>query len=934
MPPSLEDLFQRLRSRATERPTSSSSASATPPSSSPARTTTTTSSRTRRARSSGRRSGSTRSSREEHAPPDRRTGSSRGRRDAAGDAGPRAVDGRRRVGAAVLDGRRRGRESTRPGAAGDRTYTYRVPDRAAPTRAGRGGPRRVRPAAGARDRPRRAAHAAAGSIDQADRRSRSGPTGRSCRPLDRCARAGSPTDLPRAAGARAPGDAAAGPARAARARRRAPPGTRPRRRRRTADRRRAATGRPRTLTSSASSSAARGRPRSRRARRPGRPAPAPARPGGRRPDQPRMDAARRRGRAALRALDPLTATGAPRAGTLGERPPAGLAGRSVRASVAALAELGGRRRRADSPAPDLAGPPRRRRPWRASSARGLVDVDVRERPGGRSRLGPAGRRGGAPASERPLCRPQAEAVARDRARRSRPRDPRPLLLDGVTGGGKTAIYVEAIAACLEARPAGPRPRPGDRPRPAARRPAPGRPRRAGRARPLGPGRRRAGRRVAADPGRRRRTSSSGRGWRSLAPLADVGLIIVDEEHDAGVQERPDAAAPGARHGDRLAGLAGAAVVLGSATPAVETEGRARDGRYRPRRPAGPAGRRRADGRDRRPARRARGRRSAGCCRGRWRRRSPASTRAPASRRSSSSTGAGPRRSSCAATAATSRPARTASDRSSTTRPGTTLRCHHCGRATPLASRCPTCGSPRIRYLGGGTERVEREVRDAFPGLRVGRLDRDVVEHRGAADAGHRRLRRRPPRRPRRDEPRHQGPRHPGGDAGRRRVVGRRAQPARRARRRADLPAPRPGDRPGGPRRPTGPRDHPDLPAGPPGDHGPSRERRPAAFYDAELALRERFGSPPFGRLVKLTVGLADRGAAEREAERDGRAAADAGHGTRCRGRPWSARRRPTSPGAPTAGAGTSSCAGHDPAPLLDGGVDAPWSVDVDPESLL
>ena len=65
--------------------------------------------------------------------------------------------------------------------------------------------------------------------------------------------------------------------------------------------------------------------------------------------------------------------------------------------------------------------------------------------------------------------------------------------------------------------------------------------------------------------------------------------------------------------------------------------------------------------------------------------------------------------------------------------GITLRCHHCGRATPLATRCPNCGSPRIRYLGGGTERVEREVRAAFPDLRVGRLDRDIVERRGAAD---------------------------------------------------------------------------------------------------------------------------------------------------------------------------------------------------------
>ena len=64
--------------------------------------------------------------------------------------------------------------------------------------------------------------------------------------------------------------------------------------------------------------------------------------------------------------------------------------------------------------------------------------------------------------------------------------------------------------------------------------------------------------------------------------------------------------------------------------------------------------------------------------------------------------------------------------------GMTLRCHHCGGAAPMASRCPGCGSPRIRYLGGGTERLEAEVRERFPLLRVGRLDRDVVERRGAA----------------------------------------------------------------------------------------------------------------------------------------------------------------------------------------------------------
>ena len=107
----------------------------------------------------------------------------------------------------------------------------------------------------------------------------------------------------------------------------------------------------------------------------------------------------------------------------------------------------------------------------------------------------------------------------------------------------------------------------------------------------------------------------------------------------------------------------------------------------------------------------------------------------------------------------------------------------------------------------------------------------------------------------------------------------------------------------------------------------------AAFYDAELELRRRFGSPPFGRLVKLTVGLADRTAAEREAL----AMADR------------LRARATERGSDTTVAGPAPAyiarradrwrwnvvlRGTDPVALLDGGLDAPWSVDVDPESLL
>ena len=58
--------------------------------------------------------------------------------------------------------------------------------------------------------------------------------------------------------------------------------------------------------------------------------------------------------------------------------------------------------------------------------------------------------------------------------------------------------------------------------------------------------------------------------------------------------------------------------------------------------------------------------------------------------------------------------------------GGTLRCHHCGRSAEPTDRCPSCGSRRIRYFGAGTQRVEAELRARFPGLRVGRLDSDAL----------------------------------------------------------------------------------------------------------------------------------------------------------------------------------------------------------------
>jgi len=58
-----------------------------------------------------------------------------------------------------------------------------------------------------------------------------------------------------------------------------------------------------------------------------------------------------------------------------------------------------------------------------------------------------------------------------------------------------------------------------------------------------------------------------------------------------------------------------------------------------------------------------------------------------------------------------------------------LVCHHCNRTVALPERCPQCGGPHLRLLGLGTERVEAEVRERFPGVRTIRWDRDVVRRR-------------------------------------------------------------------------------------------------------------------------------------------------------------------------------------------------------------
>jgi primosomal protein N' (replication factor Y) len=56
-----------------------------------------------------------------------------------------------------------------------------------------------------------------------------------------------------------------------------------------------------------------------------------------------------------------------------------------------------------------------------------------------------------------------------------------------------------------------------------------------------------------------------------------------------------------------------------------------------------------------------------------------------------------------------------------------LACHYCGRLAPVPERCPSCGAMRLERLGTGTERVEAVIRERFPDARVARLDRDTAD---------------------------------------------------------------------------------------------------------------------------------------------------------------------------------------------------------------
>jgi primosomal protein N' (replication factor Y) (superfamily II helicase) len=219
----------------------------------------------------------------------------------------------------------------------------------------------------------------------------------------------------------------------------------------------------------------------------------------------------------------------------------------------------------------------------------------------------------------------------------------------------------------------------------------------------------------------------------FAPIENLGLVVVDEEHDTSYKQDESPRYHGRDVAIVRAQQAGALAVLGSATPSLETFQHATSGHYTlisltrrvldrplatvrvvdmrevfaaegpdavlspPLRDALTA--RLADGEQSVVLLNRRGYAAAYFCRA-----CAASLECPH----------------CSITLTVHRAARRAV-------------CHYCDYGRPLPPACPSCGGEFLDYRGVGTERIEAEVRGALPAARIARVDRDTTRRRGAID---------------------------------------------------------------------------------------------------------------------------------------------------------------------------------------------------------
>ena len=214
----------------------------------------------------------------------------------------------------------------------------------------------------------------------------------------------------------------------------------------------------------------------------------------------------------------------------------------------------------------------------------------------------------------------------------------------------------------------------------------------------------------------------------FVPLARPGLIIVDEEHDSSLRQHEGLRYSGRDLAVMRASLSKLPVVLGSATPSLETLRHAQEGRYSlarlPDRPGG----------SRHPR--------VGLI---DLRRHPATEglSAPLLRAMRSHLDAQGqvllflnRRGFAPALFCAScgwvADCRHCDARYTWHRRAGRLRCHHCGDETGLPTACPDCGAD-LRPVGEGTERLEEALARRFPEVVIARIDRDSTRRRGEVD---------------------------------------------------------------------------------------------------------------------------------------------------------------------------------------------------------
>jgi primosomal protein N' (replication factor Y) len=260
----------------------------------------------------------------------------------------------------------------------------------------------------------------------------------------------------------------------------------------------------------------------------------------------------------------------------------------------------------------------------------------------------------------------------------------------------------------------------------------------------------------------------------FAPLPDLGLIVLDEEHDASFKAQGRAPAYHARDvALELARQTGATVILGSATPSLESYRRAQTGEFRrlalPQRIRGHA-RRLEEQQKRYRISGVKYRREEGQARyiplppvqvvdlrqelragnrhifSRALQRALEETLARGeqailflNRRGHATfvlcrdCGHVLQCPHCDTPLTQHRPLSRSENASSSSLPAALSRliCHHCNYRIPAPTHCPDCGRTRIRYFGLGTQQVESTMRELFPTARVLRWDRDTASRRGA-----------------------------------------------------------------------------------------------------------------------------------------------------------------------------------------------------------